>query len=95
MYECICFTAPGVGDSDEPDSLEETSQTAATTAIATSSSVADGTIRSLPETAAATGDTRDLLALLRLERLAQKATRRDYEALRKQNKRYFSLTPFS
>lgn len=31
----------------------------------------------------------DLLALLQLERLAQQASRRDYELLRKQYQRYF------
>ena len=33
----------------------------------------------------------DLLALLQLERLAQQASRRDYELLRKQYQRYFSF----
>lgn len=44
-----------------------------------------GTIRS---SEANVYSDRDLLALLRLERMAQQATQRDYEALRKQYQRY-------
>jgi hypothetical protein len=36
----------------------------------------------------------DLLALLQLERLAQQASRRDYELLRKQYQRYFLFCCF-
>lgn len=78
-------------DSDEPDSLElGQTEMATTIPVASTSSVTDiGTLRS---SEVADGD---LLALLRLERLAQQATQRDYEALRKQYQRYFVSYMFS
>lgn len=78
-------------ETDEPDSLEPVQE------VTSSTQNVSGTIR--PKRS---GDKRkntetspnesDLLALLQLERLAQQASRRDYELLRKQYQRYFFLT---
>lgn len=88
-------------ETDEPDSLETAKDDVSTTI-----SSATGTIRpsknhqhgvsgvatiSASEASSSEGD---LLALLQLERLAQQATRRDYELLRKQYQRYFLCAVF-
>lgn len=83
-------------ESDEPDSLE----TAKDVVLAVPSSVA-GTIRknvrggnnAVNKSETSSSSEADLLGLLQLERLAQQATRRDYELLRKQYQRYFFFFP--
>lgn len=65
------------GETTEPDSLENL--------------LRSGTKRTSPGPAVTDAPSQaDLLALLQLERLAQQATRRDYELLRKQYERYDS-----
>ncbi len=97
----LCFvyrTAPsGAGinsETDEPDSLETAKDVASPVPSAT------GTIRTAKNGATSTkinADTSssegELLALLQLERLAQQASRRDYELLRTQYQRYFLSFP--
>lgn len=99
VYFCfVCQIAPsGAGinsETDEPDSLETAKDVASPVPSAT------GTIRTAKNGATSTkinADTSssegELLALLQLERLAQQASRRDYELLRKQYQRYFCLFP--
>ena len=84
----------GIGSNDPeepPDSLETSSKTVTAFSNATTASVATGTIRSYSN-GTFTGETptseADLLALLRIERRSQQATKRDYEILRKQYQRY-------
>ena len=84
----------GIGSNDPeepPDSLETSSKTVTAFSNATTASVGTGTIRSYSN-GTFTGETptseADLLALLRIERRSQQATKRDYEILRKQYQRY-------
>ena len=78
-------------ETDEPDSLETAKD------VTSSIHSATGTIRpkkgvvGKPTLSSNTqsANESDLLALLQLERLAQQASRRDYELLRKQYQRYF------
>ena len=78
---------------EEPASLEPSTAIGTLPLAKTSSSAMTevGTIRS---SEANVYSDRDLLALLRLERMAQQATQRDYEALRKQYQRYCCFLVF-
>ena len=78
-------------ETDEPDSLETTKD------VTSSIQSVTGTIRQkkgvgkITSSNTQSANESDLLALLQLERLAQQASRRDYELLRKQYQRYFFL----
>lgn len=80
-------------ETDEPDSLETTKD------VTSSIQSVTGTIRQkkgvgkITSSNTQSANESDLLALLQLERLAQQASRRDYELLRKQYQRYFFFIP--
>lgn len=88
-------TSAGINsESDEPDSLE----TAKDASVPVRQASVAGTLRSVRGGVTKTETSpseADLLGLLQLERLAQQATRRDYELLRKQYQRYFSFSSIS
>lgn len=96
-------------DTDEPDSLETGKDAPASgngsggVSTAAASRAGSGgkaaasikTATVVPEAGSSSSTTEgDLLALLQLERLAQQATRRDYELLRKQYQRYIGVVFF-
>lgn len=96
FYLCVAIVPSGTeinSETDEPDSLETTKD------VTSSIQSVTGTIRQkkgvgkITSSNTQSANESDLLALLQLERLAQQASRRDYELLRKQYQRYFFFIP--